>query len=141
MSKKVMNLLLTLPLTCVAIFCLCEFRLSVYGWCFLPSHLFRDLHKVWSCSFARSIVKLHQVRYTTPNKRTYKINMSTQFCEMLYTDSQDMLVLSSAVASCYYNYCTDGSTSPGNCGHPRSFGYIINTLLYMVCSVLYLQPP
>jgi hypothetical protein len=37
---------------------------------------------------------------------------------MLYTDSQDMPVLSSAVASRYYNCCTDGGTSPGNYGYP-----------------------
>jgi hypothetical protein len=29
-----------------------------------------------------------------------------------------MLVLSSTVASRYYNWCTDGSTSPGNYGYP-----------------------
>jgi hypothetical protein len=29
-----------------------------------------------------------------------------------------MLVLSSTVASLYYNCCTDGSTSPGNYGYP-----------------------
>jgi hypothetical protein len=34
--------------------------------------------------------------------------------EILYTGSQDMLVLSRTVASRYYNCCTDGSTSPGN---------------------------
>jgi hypothetical protein len=34
--------------------------------------------------------------------------------EILSTDSRDMPVLSSAVASHCYNCCTDGSTSPGN---------------------------
>jgi hypothetical protein len=29
-----------------------------------------------------------------------------------------VLVLSSTVTSCYYNCCTDGSTSPGNYGYP-----------------------
>jgi hypothetical protein len=42
--------------------------------------------------------------------------MSTQIREILYTDSQDMLVLSSTVAVRYYNCCTDGNTSPGNYG-------------------------
>jgi hypothetical protein len=43
--------------------------------------------------------------------------MSTQLCEILYTDSQDMLVLSSTVASRYFNCYTDGSTHPGNYGY------------------------
>jgi hypothetical protein len=58
--------------------------------------------------------KWHQARYTTPKKKGHK---KTQLCEILYTDSQDMLVLPSNVASCYYNCCTDGSTSPRNYGH------------------------
>jgi hypothetical protein len=61
--------------------------------------------------------KSHQARYTIPYKRTYKITTPTQLRDILYTDSQDMLVLSSAVASRYYNCCTDGSTSPGNYGY------------------------
>jgi hypothetical protein len=35
--------------------------------------------------------------------------MATQLRKMLYTVSQDMLVLSSTDASSYYNCCTDGS--------------------------------
>jgi hypothetical protein len=31
--------------------------------------LFRDLHKIWCCSFLRSIAKSHQGRNKTPNKR------------------------------------------------------------------------
>jgi hypothetical protein len=46
-----------------------------------------------------------------------KISTSTQLREMLYTNSQDMIVLSTTVASRYYNCCTNGSSSPGNCGH------------------------
>jgi hypothetical protein len=46
---------------------------------------------------------------------------STQLRELLYTDSQDTLVLSSTVASRYYNWCTDGSISPGNYGNPLLF--------------------
>jgi hypothetical protein len=42
---------------------------------------------------------------------------SIQLREILYTDSQDMLVLLCTVASNYYNYCADGSTSPENYGH------------------------
>jgi hypothetical protein len=40
--------------------------------------------------------------------------------EILYTDSQDMLVLSSTVVSRYYNCCTDSSTSLGNYGYPSN---------------------
>jgi hypothetical protein len=36
-----------------------------------------------------------------------KVSTSTQLRVILYTDSQNMLVLSSTVASRYYNYCTD----------------------------------
>jgi hypothetical protein len=46
-----------------------------------------------------------------------KFSTSNQLCESLFTDSQDMLVLSSNVASRYCNCCTDGSTSPGNYGY------------------------
>jgi hypothetical protein len=40
--------------------------------------------------------------------------MSIQLHEIVYTDSQDILVLSSTIALRYYNCCTDGNTSPGN---------------------------
>jgi hypothetical protein len=36
--------------------------------------------------------------------------------EMLYTDSQDILVLQSTVKSRHYNCFTDGNTSRGNYG-------------------------
>jgi hypothetical protein len=42
--------------------------------------------------------------------------LPTQLREILYTDSQNMLVLSSDVAPRYYSYRTDGSISPGNYG-------------------------
>jgi hypothetical protein len=113
-------------------FVLDEFGLYVYGSCFLPRtlvksftvsplHLFRDLHKMWCCSFVRSIAKSHQARYTIPNKR--KIRTSTLLHEILHTESQDMIVLSPIAASCYCNCCTDGSTSPKNYGYPLVFKY------------------
>jgi hypothetical protein len=37
---------------------------------------------------------------------------------MLYTDFKDMIVLSSTVATRYYNCYTDASSSPGNYGFP-----------------------
>jgi hypothetical protein len=45
-----------------------------------------------------------------------KISTFTHLHEIFYTDSQVTLVLSSAVASRYYNCSTDGSTSPRNYG-------------------------
>jgi hypothetical protein len=58
-----------------------EFGLSVQAHAFflklLSNHyqglrrtFFRDLHKLFRCSFVESIAKSHQARYTTPNKRT-----------------------------------------------------------------------
>jgi hypothetical protein len=48
-----------------------------------------------------------------------KIYTSTQLCEILYTDSQDMLilVLSLTVTSRYFNFCTHSITSPENYGY------------------------
>jgi hypothetical protein len=51
--------------------------------------------------------------YTNRNKGTRNISTYTQL-EIVYTDSQDGLVLSFTVVSLYYNCCTDGSTSPVN---------------------------
>jgi hypothetical protein len=71
------------------------------------------------CTLAvRSIAKSHQARYTTPNKRTQNISTSIQLREILYADSQDMLVaLLCAVALRYYTCCIDGDTNPGNYGY------------------------
>jgi hypothetical protein len=46
-----------------------------------------------------------------------KINMSTQLHVILHTDFQDILVLWSVGALQYYNYSTNGSTSPENYGY------------------------
>jgi hypothetical protein len=59
---------------------------------FLP-HFFQDLHKNWSTLTVRSITKLHQARCMTTNKRTLKVSTSTHLYEILYTVSQDMLIL------------------------------------------------
>jgi hypothetical protein len=117
-----------------------EFELSVYGSCFLsptlvhslpesPSHFSRDLHKIWCCYFAGSIAKSHQARCTTPNKRAYKICTSSQLRETLYKDIQHTPVLSSTVASHYYNCCIDGS-SPGNDGYPLVLSPIKRSFIY-----------
>jgi hypothetical protein len=47
-------------------------------------------------------------------QKAKKFNTSNQPRKILYTDSQDVLVLSYIVTSHYYNCCTDGSTNPGN---------------------------
>jgi hypothetical protein len=75
---------------------------------------FWDLHKIW-CTLAVPLL------VSSRNRTTKKITMSTQLCEIVYTDSQDMLVLSSTVALCYYNCCTDSSTNPGNYGYHLAF--------------------
>jgi hypothetical protein len=67
------------------------------------------------CRIHREIA---EARYTTPNKRTYKIIASIQLREILYTDSEDMLILPFTVAWRYYKCWTDGSISSGNCGYP-----------------------
>jgi hypothetical protein len=54
-------------------------------------------------------------RHTTPSKDV-KISTPTQLHEIVYSYSQDMLVLSFVAAWRYYNCCADGSTSPGNYG-------------------------
>jgi hypothetical protein len=75
-----------------------------------------------SDSYQMAWGKIHVYKW-----KDVKISTSTQQCEILYTDSQDMLVLSSAVASRYYNYCIGGCTSHGN------YWYSI----HIVCSTIW----
>jgi hypothetical protein len=118
-SKKIMSMLLTLLFTCFAFFsvsvsldfpCMAHAffteRLSklCQGVRRFPPPPPQDLHTVLCCSFVRSIMKLHQARYTTPNKRTYKISMSTQLHEILYTDSQDILYCCIALLQLLYRW-------------------------------------
>jgi hypothetical protein len=56
----------------------------------------------------------------TPNEEHKKISTSTQLREILYTDFQNMLVLSSTVASCYYSCCTDGKPAQEIMSRPYS---------------------
>jgi hypothetical protein len=46
-------------------------------------------------------------KYTTPNKRVWKLPTSTQLLATWHTDSLDMVVLPSTGASCYHNCCID----------------------------------
>jgi hypothetical protein len=49
-----------------------------------------------------------------------------------------MLLLSSTVASCYYNYCTDGRTNPRNNGYP-SYDSIVFEYVCKIESGLVMQ--
>jgi hypothetical protein len=69
----------------------------------------------WKCIWADTQIQIENVKI--------KISMSTQLHEILYTNSQNMLVQSYSIASCYHHRCccfclcfTDSSTNPGNCG-------------------------
>jgi hypothetical protein len=73
------------------------------------------LAKIWctlALPFSDALWKPPKVTYTTPNKRMWKLPMSTQLHATYHTDSLDMVVLPSIGASRYHNCCTDGSTSP-----------------------------
>jgi hypothetical protein len=122
-SKKIMNMLLALLFTCLAFFGLGEFGLSVYGSLSFPNACLNIVRVSVALfqRFAQNVMHIHCRIHCeiAPGQihdskwKDVKINMSTQLREILYTNSQDMLVLSCTVASRYYNYCTDGGTSPG----------------------------
>jgi hypothetical protein len=57
-------------------------------------------------------------------KGVWKLPTSTQLGVTWHTDSLDMVVLPSTVASRYHNCCIDGATSP------EYFGYI---LVFQIC--------
>jgi hypothetical protein len=61
---------------------------------------------------------------------------STQLSEILYTDSQYVLVPSPTIAACYYNCCTGGSTSPGNYGYRLVYLFAIN--LYVLKAIFFM---
>jgi hypothetical protein len=51
-------------------------------------------------------------KYTTPNKRVWKLPTSAQLRATWHTDSLDMVVLPSIGASRYHKCCVDDGTSP-----------------------------
>jgi hypothetical protein len=115
MSEKIMNMLLILLFTRLDFFGLGE---SQSG----PELLSITARVVTLFSrFAQNLVLLLCVIHpeipsdVRPQIKGRKHQYITQLREILYTDSQDMLVLSSIVTSRYYS-CTDGSTSPGSYG-------------------------
>ena len=77
--------------------------------------LFPRLAQNWctlAVPFSDPSWKSPQVTYTTPNKRVWKLPMSTHLRATWHTDSLDMVVLPSAGASCYHSCFVDGGTSP-----------------------------
>jgi hypothetical protein len=87
----------------------------------VPIYFSKDFHKSWCCFFVGSISKSHQARFTTPNERTQNSSTFIQLRGIFGTDSQALLILSSAVASRNYNCCRSGFISPGNYGYPFVF--------------------
>jgi hypothetical protein len=75
------------------------------------------------CTFSEMYTNFYAVPVSDPsrNRKDLRICTPTQLREIVYTDSQDMLVLSYSVASHYYNCCTDGNTNPVSYGYPRSY--------------------
>jgi hypothetical protein len=72
-------------------------------------------------------------KYTTPNKRVWKLPTSTQLRATWHTDSLDMIVLPLTGASRYHNCCIDGGTSP------EYFGYtLVYTRIY-TCVCLWIS--
>jgi hypothetical protein len=92
----------------------------------VPITLIRELNNIWCWSFAGSIARHNSKKKNPPQE----INTFTHLREILYTDFQDMLILSPTIASCYYNCCTDGSTSLGNYGYP-----LIHFFLSQHCTI------
>jgi hypothetical protein len=50
------------------------------------------VHKIWCTCAVYSVTKLHQSRYVTPNKRTWKISTSIQLHGILCMGSQEMVL-------------------------------------------------
>jgi hypothetical protein len=55
------------------------------------------------------------------------------------TDSQDMLVLSTTIASCYYNCCTDGSSNPRNYAYPIMYSKYAQQFQLMLMKPLMME--
>jgi hypothetical protein len=65
---------------------------------------------------SRNLMHIFQIHNL--KKKDVNISTSIQLHEILYTDSQNMYVLSSTVPSRYYNCCTVTSTSLRNHAYP-----------------------
>jgi hypothetical protein len=83
--------------------CRCRTWISKLNFLVLYMGQFTDIINI---KFKLTLIFLCQIHQEissgmTANKRTWKVT-STELCEILYTDSQEMLLLSSIVASCYF---------------------------------------
>jgi hypothetical protein len=77
-----------------------------------PSHFYWDLHKIW-CTFTIHLLdqSWNHIKIHNSNQHFHPV------VKILYIDSQDMQVLSSTIASRYYNCWMDGSAIPENYGY------------------------
>jgi hypothetical protein len=106
-----MSMLLIFLFACLSFLGLCEFehatRTPVYG--------SRILSPTVGLIIARVSIELFPK--FTQNLMLFLCRIHREISSRLQLDFQDMLVLSSAVASRYYNCCKDGSNGPGNFIH------------------------
>jgi hypothetical protein len=104
-----------------------QFKHSCTAHAFFPERLSNNCQGL-RCTSSEICTKFYDVPLSDPSWNRVrpdmrleikgrKISTSTQLHEILYIDSQDVLVLSSIIASSYYNYCTESSISPGNYGY------------------------
>jgi hypothetical protein len=132
MSKKMMSILLSLLFTCLAssvsVSLDMPFKYPCIAHAFFPERLSnhaqglrRILSKICTKIGAHSLSDPSRYRIR-PDPRLQikgcKKSARPPNCVTFYTLTQDLLVLSSIIASHYYNCCTDGSTSSGNYGLP-----------------------
>jgi hypothetical protein len=123
-QRKVMNMLLTLLFTCLAFF----FSVSVSldfpctALTFFPGHLYNNCQDLLSLifpGFAQNLdAHLREITDTRLQIKGCKTSRSTQQRTILYTDSQDLLLLSSTRCIVLLKLWTGGSISPGNYGYP-----------------------
>jgi hypothetical protein len=113
---------------------------------FFPNRLFYYGQKL-RCNFYKICTQFHAVSVSGPSRNRIRPCTRLHTKErknqsilpaalILYTDSQDMLVLSSTVASRYHNYCTDDSTSLGNYGCLLAIILFLNILPFFRSTVL-----
>jgi hypothetical protein len=131
MSKKIMNMLLTLLFNCLTFSGLCEFGHVFKHPCtvhaFLPERLpnhCQGLLRTFSetCTFD-AVPMLDPLRYRIRTVILLQIIGRKESAHLpsrvifFYTDSYDMLILLFAVASRYCNCCTEASISPVTYGY------------------------
>jgi hypothetical protein len=133
-QRKVMNMLLTLLFASLWHFrCRwvwtfrAQFTFSSPNACLIIARVSVELFSRITQNLTLFICRIHR---EIASGQIHDSNTSTQLREILYTDSQDILVLMFTVSLRYYNCCTDDSTSPENCGY--SFVYSWNNLTFFL---------